>query len=142
MSSKEVYATYIGRRMTVSGKLAYFWLFDGEDKARGYKKQLIFAQPGEVILFKLADSGEVYVSGKDHGPKRTTKTTEHKTLYVAEDQANYQMWMEAKADRRMKEEETDFDRALKPLRNLIAQCRFHDDKAALINRITSELWRR
>lgn len=133
-------ATYIGRRITTKQKLAHFWHVEGEEKSRGYFKQIAPATIGEIWRLSFDEKGAMYVSGT-HKPQNTETFSANREQYVGEDAAAYQLHVELKADKILKNRETDFERALAPLRRLVTAVRTYDDRSALIRRIASELGR-
>lgn len=137
--------TYVGRRMTTDSKLAFFWQFNGEDKLAGYVKQLTPAQIGECFRFSLDDKS-IYTAGEhrpvllDNAPFAPVSTQIDE--WIAADESAYQRQLERKAERAMKNRESEFELALAPIRRLLDAVQSHNDRGALIARITSELWRR
>lgn len=140
-----VLAFYIGRRVATGNKLAHFWQFYGEDKPRGFIKQLAPATIGEVWAVTVTDDNKHYVGGPK-GPKRAEvqKTHDRKQVHewVALDAAAYADNQTRLAEKKLAKRRTEFDRALEPLRNLVVACPTHEQRAFLINAIVSELWRR
>lgn len=138
--ARVVNATYVGRRITTDNKLAHFWHVEGEAKPAGYMKQVAPAAVGEIWRLSFNDKDNIYVGG-DYKPQNTEMFCDPDTRarYVGEDAAAYQRHVDMKADRALKNRETEFERAMEPLRRLIRAVRSYDDRHALIRRITSEL---
>lgn len=145
MTEKQVAAVYIGRRMTVKNKLAHFWMFDDEPKPAGYAKQLAPAQIGEAWKFTRNKDEHILVSG-EHKP---IKLTMHVTRgpqpideWIATDAAHEQIAAERRMNAKLAKRKGQFEIALQPLKRLLDSLQYHDERAALINKIVSELWRR
>jgi hypothetical protein len=137
-----VKGTYVGRRVTTKKTLAHFWQFDGDTAVKGFKRQLVPAMIGERYQFVLED-GKYVLTGENHPRLVSNEDAEKLVLqWVGEDQAAYQYVTDRRAERRLKERKTEFDRAIGPLHELVKAVPNHDDRAALISRITSVLWRR
>lgn len=143
MSNTKKIGTYIGLRETVKHTLAHFWEFE-DGKTPGWKKPLVVgAHPGERYEFTFDADNHVFTKG-EHKPKFLGKIDDEEKIrkWVAEDRAAYQRDLERRTERKMKERQTDFQKALAPMKLLLATVKSHDDRAALINAITTELWRR
>jgi hypothetical protein len=112
-------------------------------------KQLVPAQIGERFTFQFTATDSVVTRG-EHGPKRIGHgldfdgRLDRKQVdeWIVKDEAAAQMKAEDKARREMKNRATEFERALEPLRRILSASRSHSDRAALISRITTELWRK
>jgi hypothetical protein len=141
--TKPVVAVYIGRRITIKNKLAYFWQFDGEDKPRGYKKRLAHAVVGERWEFYADDAGAIRLAG-DKAPKRLDLIEDIEKIkeWAATDEACHQMEVTRRTDRKLAARRTHFDGAIEPLKEMVAKLRSHEERAAFIQRVQSELWRR
>jgi hypothetical protein len=141
--TKPLVAVYIGRRMTVKNKLAFFWLFDGEDKPRGYKKRLAHSAIGERWQFQADDTGAIRLGG-DKAPTQLNVIDDVQKIneWTATDEANQQLEIARRVDRKLAARKTHFDEALEPVKAMLKELRTHDDRAAFIQRVTSELWRR
>lgn len=140
-------AVYIGRRITSKDKLGYFWHFEGDQKPVGYlKRNIALAEIGERWVF--AFKGQTHTAELVHDmsvrPRKITSTVTPYELkeWVAKDAAHYQHDVDARALRKYKTRETEFDKALAPLVRLVDAVGGHEDRAALIAHITSQLWRR
>jgi hypothetical protein len=130
--------TYIGRRTTTKHTLAHFWKFD-DGKELGWKKNpALGAQIGDVYEFVYEDEHL-----KDR-PKKIATTGDPALVleWVGLDSAHYQHDVDRRMERRIKERKTEFDEAIAPLQRMVAAVRNHDDRAALIARVTATLWRR
>lgn len=138
-------ATYIGRRTTSKNTLAHFWKFEGIDPVpKGWKKNIVpWAQPGDQYQIHVGEKGEVYTHGI-YKPNHVGKhPVESEVLeWVGLDAAHAQHDTDRRMERRLKEQKTDFDKAIEPLRRMVGAVRNHDDRAALIAHITATLWRR
>lgn len=83
----------------------------------------------------------MYTAGQN-APKRVdAPESPDKAAWLAEHLAAKQRDAERKAAAAMKARPDDFEKALRPLRDLVAATRDHSVRAALIARITTELWR-
>jgi hypothetical protein len=133
--------TYIGRRQTVKGPLAYFWEFEGENAPKGYRKQIAPALIGEVFLIST-EEGQVYVRG-EHAPKKVGLAGEgNRSKWGALDASHYQAATEERASKALAKRKDLFERNLEPLRVMANSLPSHSERAAFIARVTSELWRR
>jgi hypothetical protein len=103
-------------------------------------KQIAPAVIGETWAISRGEKGPF--TGGEHGPKRQGMVEKARILeYQALDLAAYQTMQEIKAERVLKNRRSYFDEALAPLHALVSSVRGHDERAAVIQRITSELWR-
>lgn len=142
-AEKRINAVYIGRRLSSRNMLAHFWMFEGETKSRGYRQQLIPALIGESWTFVEDGERRLLISTSRKPVK--FETDDHQafiTQWVAEDIANEQLHIDHRARVRLARRETDFDKALAPMRRILEAARFHDERGAIIQRIVTELWRR
>jgi hypothetical protein len=135
-------ATYIGQRITTKGALAYFWLFHDINKEQGYKKQLVWATIGEAWNFGRAENGAVYRSGEHKPINLGIKHPENALRWESEHQSALHYHAERKAAAKLKARQSEFDRALEPIRRLLDAAPSHIERGALIQRLCIELWRR
>ena len=133
----------MGRRMSTKNKLAFFWKFD--DGIRGYAKRHAPAVIGEQWEFPVDDQGRL-IARHDCKPKLCEYAypppEEDVVAWNAADVAAYQDNITCKAHDRLARRETDFDKALIPMRRILAGARDHNERGAIIQRIITELWRR
>jgi len=141
--TKPVAAIYIGRRITVDHKIAFFWQFDGEDKPRGYTKKLTSALIGERWEFQADSNGSLH-TGVGKTPKQLDVIGDADKIkeWTATDAANEQWEIGRRMERKLAARKTQFDEALRPLKEMLDKLHNHDDRAAFIQRVQSELWRR
>lgn len=139
--SEQVQAYYIGRRIN-GNKVVYAWLCDGEEKPRLYAKNVVtYAMVGErFVLTQNADKA-ILLKGPAAPKSVTGARSPMQKQWVAEDAAAQQRAADIRAEKKLKERRSEFESALEPLRLMVLSVKRHDDKAALIARITSELWR-
>jgi hypothetical protein len=142
-NTKSIAAIYIGRRVATNNKLSYFWQFDGEESPRGYTKRPVHSLIGERWEFQQADDGSVWFSGKN-APKRMGLIDDIEKIkeWTAMDEANYQMDVTQRQDRKLAARKTHFDAAIRPLKEMADKLRSNEERAAFIQRVQSELWRR
>lgn len=140
---KIIRARFVGRRLSTKNRLAFFWKFD--DGIRGYAKRQAPAAIGEQWEFPVDEQGRL-ITRRDCKPKlceyEDNPPEEDVASWNAADVAAYQEDITRKAHDRLARRETDFDKALIPIRRILNGARHHDERAAIINRITAELWRR
>lgn len=136
-------AVYIGRRITVKNHLAYFWYFaeDQERPMKGYKKQITPALIGEKWKFTYDDKDHIFTGG-EHRPVKVDFEETNLKKWVAEEQAAIQQDAERRANKKLEARLTEFQRRITPLKELVDAVKTYDERAAVIARITTELWRR
>lgn len=135
--------TYVGMRITTANKLSYFWLEEGQEKPKGYRKQIAPAVIGEIWQFTMHPSGGITISGPDKPKQLRLTDSEHQvTQWIAESEACEQHAVGLKTDKILKARKSEFDKAIAPLKRMLDTLSYHNDKAAFIARVTSELWRR
>lgn len=134
-------ATYIGRRTTTKNTLAQFWIVD--DKELGWKKgPVTYAQVGDMYEFSYDKDGRIVMQGACKPKKIGYEADREKVAgWVALDVAHFQHDVDRRAERRLKEMKTDFDKAMQPLQRMVSSIRHHDDRAAFIARVTATLWK-
>lgn len=134
----KVKAVYIGQRISSKNRLAHFWLFG--EKLMGWKKNVAPATVGETWTFEMKDERTITTER----PERVgiEATPERVSQWVAEEAAQQQIDANRRADKTLAERRADFDVALEPLKRLLSSVHQYELRAALIQRITTELWRR
>lgn len=136
-------AIYIGRRVTVAGKLGYYWLIDG--KTTGYMKQLAPAKIGEGWTITLNADGNVVLGGKDTPtqlPEKHGAPRERALEWTALDIAANQVQVNQRVNKKLAARKTEFDIALKPLQFMIDELRHNDERACFVQAVITALWRR
>jgi hypothetical protein len=137
-------AVYIGRRITTKNQLAHFWMFLNENKPKGYRRQIAPATIGEQWIFKTNEAGTLFVGGAEK-PTRTDVTSASKSIdeWSAADQASYQADLVRRFENKLANRKSQFDQAIEPLRRMCSSLNLsHGERAAFIQRVTTELWRR
>lgn len=135
--------TYVGRRLTSKQRVAHFFQLEDGSKI-GFKKMPIPALIGERISMVQVDDGKWAFSGKE-GPKRLDEPRadlDEIAEWTAIDRATAQLQEERKVERKLKARKTHFDEVLEPVKAMVRATRTHSERAALINAITAELWKR
>lgn len=132
---------YIGRRLTTSDTLAFFWAKSDEliGKAGGYAKQIAPAQIGEAwqLTFREKDS---YFTNGEFKPKRVEASKNMFSRgelndWIAKDVAAEQMHRELRADKQLAKRESEFERVLRPLKDIVALAPNMEAREAIIARI-------
>jgi hypothetical protein len=139
----ETTAVYIGRRITTKNQLAHFWIFHNENTSRGYRKQIAPASIGEQWIFKTNEAGTVLIAPTEK-PTRTDVTSASKSIdeWTAADQASYQLDIVRRFESKLANRKDQFDQAIEPLRRMCSSRKLtHNERAAFIQRVTTELWR-
>lgn len=143
--TKQDIAIYIGRRMNTKNKLSYFWQFDNETSPGGFRKQLVPAQIGEAWKFTRTKEGNILISGELRPVKlemHVTRGPQPIDQWIASDAVHVQLDAEHRMNAKLAKRKGQFEIALQPLKRLLDALQYHDERAALINKIVSELWRR
>jgi len=139
MTKKQI-GVYIGRRITIKGKLAYFWNFEGEEKARGYKDVIAPAVIGEAWEFTFED-GTIFLRG-EKGPGRVPSKdgdSDMVKFWGAQDIASYQSFQDEKEMERLKKRKQPFDKAMEPLVQMYETLRTSQERNAFMNAIRVKL---
>jgi hypothetical protein len=135
-------AYFVGRRRTTNGnRLGFFWKFD--EGIRGFAKKQAPACIGEQWEFPVDEQGRL-IAHRDFTPKLSgdEASPEDIASWNAADVAAYQDDITRKAHDRLARRETDFEKALTPIRRILDGARHHDERGAIIQRVMTELWRR
>lgn len=136
-------AVYIGRRITVNGKLLHFWRIGDDEKAVCWKKQPAPAVIGEAWSFSFSSDNSVFTSGKD-APQRVGNMSPKKSIteWAALDIAHAESNSQKLAGARLAKRESEFDRCITPLVEMMDSLTMNEDRAFFVNRVVMELWRR
>jgi hypothetical protein len=140
-TTKTATAAYCGRRFTTKNKLAHSWLIDGAELL--YAKQLVsWAQIGEQFTVTTNEDGSSVFTGGDRKPQLLPEQLHpDRVRWIAEDARAERELSEHRLKRKLDARPTELERALAPIRALLREKMPHRDRAALIQHITSELWR-
>lgn len=137
-------AVYIGRRITQANKLAYCWHVDGEERPRGWKRQLAPATIGESWIITLADEGGVYTQGQ-YKPLQASGAdapVDKVPEWQAADIAHAQDFAERKAMRKLATRKSEFEQAMQPLLAMYDTLRTHDERHAFMAAVQKKfIWR-
>lgn len=136
-------ATYIGRRLNTKGKLSHFWFLEGGSAANagGYKINLAPSKIGEVWELTVNEAGSVFKAPppRQHG---WHSDAEDIRSWAARDTAHVNEFTFKRVETKLKARESQFKEALRPLRALMYSLNVHDERAAFVNAVCAELWRR
>lgn len=140
MTRVAVPMTYVGRRLSTENRLCYAYSVEGEPKLTLWSKPLFPGLIGEKWTIEKDERGSVY-------PKSAINTKEpvdreKANAWEAEDIRCLQEDVQTKFNKKLAKRATEFEKALLPIRTMLASLKYHEDKAAFIQRVTAELWRR
>lgn len=140
MANTVITATYVGRRTTVENRLCYAYKVGDEAALSLYTKPLFPALIGEKWTIEKDEKGSVFLKTA----KRIQEPIDRETAneWEAEDVAHLQRDVERKFAAKLKNRETEFAKALTPIKTMCNGLKYHEDRAAFIQRVVSELWRR
>lgn len=141
VTTKKVRATYVGRRSTTNGRLAWFWKIDGREDTAGYAKQIAPAKIGEE--WELTFQGESVVVRGEGKPASVgfCKSKTDVTIWTAKEVVALQEHDERLAERKLAARKSQFETVIEPLRLMALSLRTHSERAAFIARVSSELWK-
>lgn len=142
MSKTTIAGTYIGRRQLEKGGLGHLWKFGDEQKPRVYKTSIAPAAIGEVWQFTETEAG-IITAGTDR-PKQCAAFANSESIkeWNALDVAHYQEHKYAQTMKKLAKRQTAFDAVISPLKAMANSLPSHSERAAFIQHVVSELWRR
>ena len=133
-------ATYTGQRLTTSNTLAHFWLFEGDDKAVGFKRLFVPAVIGQTWKFTLVDAKDhTYHTAGEHRPRLDSGMDARALSWTATQEAHRGEHANAKALAKLKRAGGELDELLAPVRKFIQATPDFDTRQSLIRHIQNRL---
>jgi hypothetical protein len=131
---------YMGRRLLKKGGLGHLWKHDGAERI--YKKQIAPASIGETWRVTLTADGSVRMAGEGK-PLQTAKHADSTLCqeWEAASAAHAQADAEERANKKLANRPSKFDRSVEPLKLMYLSLRTHHDREAFLRAVASEVRR-